>query len=578
VNTDTFLDHLRQGQFLSADQLALVVDRFGDVTSAGPLADFLLGEGLLTPFQVRHLLAGEWNRLVLGQYRLFDELGQGGMGKVFKARHVVMGRLVALKVLFPGLQADPEARALFDREIRAVTHLHHPNIVMAYDANEVNGERFLVMEYVEGKNLGQLLHERGPLPIRQACELMHQAALGLQYAHEKGMVHRDVKPANLLIPAQGGDTGVTRALVVPPEAGLRASPPLVKIADFGLARLLNPRGDTIQLQPGTFMGTPDYVSPEQCQDVHAVDIRSDLYSLGCTFYHALTGQPPYAGATLVEKLIQHAITPPPFAEQYRPDLPPALSALLRRLMAKDPEDRFQTPIELARALVPWCASGPANLPATPAYVPAEVAFPPPRPTRMVAPVEPMPRPAEEESPRPATEMILVQMVEQALRDRAEGDTAPNAVSTAELVEEKTEELSGDSVSTNDPGIDPVLCDHWQRWSELIAAFARGHGWGRWTEPSYRRLHEQVVLGCRQQASLGSADRRLFFQRLEEIVKPWISLDCLERTEAEILNSLVAHCRRVEPVFAVPRRWDLSWVVGLAAAVLGVAVLLFLRGR
>jgi serine/threonine-protein kinase len=312
------------------------------------IAHALVSAGLLTAFQARHLLAGRVRGFVLGRYRILEQVGQGGMGRVYKARHQALGRVVALKVLAPGLLAAGGTRELFERERRAVARLVHPNIVTAFNAGEQDGRHYLVLEYVDGPNLDQLVRRRGPLPVARACEFIRQAALGLQHAHEAGMVHRDVKPANLLLKPGG------------PGAGASG---VVKISDFGLARLHPPGraapGATATIAPeaDSVMGTPDYISPEQARCLHHVDICSDLYSLGCTFHYLLAGRPPFPGGTALEKLIRHSVDPPEPLGRLRPDLPQAVLAVVGRLMAKRPEDRFQTPAELAEALRPHAAAG-----------------------------------------------------------------------------------------------------------------------------------------------------------------------------------------------------------------------------
>ncbi|MGH7170287.1 MAG: serine/threonine-protein kinase, partial [Gemmataceae bacterium] len=340
-----FFDRLRQSRLLSESELQQAANRFRDEVSSQAIADALIEEGLLTPFQVRQVYAGDTRPLNLGQYRLLDELGRGGMGCVYKALHTIMGRVVAIKVIAPELVSDPIAVEWFRREVRASTRLNHPNIVMAYDANEAEGLHFLVMEYVHGVTLDALVKRNRPLPIADVCTLMRQAALGLQHAHEKGMVHRDIKPSNLLIPHPEGEQ--------PPEPLTGGTPvPLVKILDFGLARLQGKsKGDTIALRGETgVLGTPDYIAPEQSRDIHAADIRSDLYSLGCAFYFALAGRVPFPGENAMEKLLKHLMEQAEPLQKVRPDVPAAVAAIVRRLMAKEPADRYATPAELAQEL------------------------------------------------------------------------------------------------------------------------------------------------------------------------------------------------------------------------------------
>jgi serine/threonine protein kinase len=253
---------------------------------------------------------------------------------------------VALKVLAPHLLKTGRAQEMFQREVRAVARLMHPNIVTAYDANQIGDRHYLVLEYVDGPNLEQLVHAKGPLPVGQACEIIRQIALGLQYAYEQGMVHRDIKPANMLL--QRGPRG------------------LVKISDFGLARLLDQPAPveggvgSIVTRENTVMGTPDYLSPEQARNLHHADIRSDLYSLGCTFYFILTGRVPFPGGTTLEKLVRHTTQQPTPLEELRHDLPPSIRNLVRRLMAKKPEDRPQTPAEVAIEVAPFACGDPGT--------------------------------------------------------------------------------------------------------------------------------------------------------------------------------------------------------------------------
>src|SRR5262249_10044174 len=307
IDRHAFLANLRQSGLLSAEQLEAAIDRLPETDRARAVARAFVEQGLITKFQAEMLLAGRTSGFILGQYRILDQLGRGGMGRGFKAEHQTMNRIVALKVLAGQFVKTDKAQQMFQREVRAAARLVHPNIVTAYDANQLGDRYYLVMEYVDGPNLEELVRDQGPLPVGQACEFIRQAALGLQYAHELGMVHRDVKPANLLVTAKPGSPGAGAAVV--------------KILDFGLARLHaregdnEAGGDSIVTSQNTVMGTPDYMAPEQARNLHKVDIRSDLYSLGCAFYFLLTGQVPFPGGSTMEKLVRHTTEDATPAEQ-----------------------------------------------------------------------------------------------------------------------------------------------------------------------------------------------------------------------------------------------------------------------
>jgi WD40 repeat protein/tRNA A-37 threonylcarbamoyl transferase component Bud32 len=264
------------------------------------------------------------------RYRVVRLLGQGGMGSVYEAEQIAMQRRVALKVIRRADSASPATLERFRREVRAAARLSHPNIVTAYDAETAGELHFLVMEYAEGISLTWLVKERGPLPIDEACDYVRQAAQGLQHAHEKGLVHRDIKPDNLI----------------------RCSDGTVKILDFGLAALTAEGGGGLT-EANVVMGTPEYMAPEQAEDSHRTDIRADHYSLGCTLYYLLTGTPPYPAPTPLLKVLAHRDRPVPPLRRARPDAPPELAAVVGRLLAKTPEDRYQTPRELADALTPF---------------------------------------------------------------------------------------------------------------------------------------------------------------------------------------------------------------------------------
>jgi WD40 repeat protein len=267
------------------------------------------------------------------RYEVQEMLGMGGMGIVYKAKHLMMERTVALKVLHGRLTERPEAAERFRREVKAAAGLSHPNVVTAFDADRAGDRHFLVMEFVEGAPLSEYVRKHGQLPVAQACEFIRQAALGLQHAYERGLVHRDIKPQNLMLTPEGQ----------------------VKVLDFSLARFgTEPATAGSELtDPGTVMGSVDYLAPEQADNPHGADTRADIYSLGCTLYFLLTGSPPFPEGTIVQKLKAHALAEPPPLHRGRPEIPIDFEHVVRRMLAKSPADRFQTPADVVQALTPF---------------------------------------------------------------------------------------------------------------------------------------------------------------------------------------------------------------------------------
>jgi serine/threonine protein kinase len=276
------------------------------------------------------------------RYRIVRVLGQGGMGTVYLAEHRRMERLVALKVINRALLADADMLKRFFAEVKAASRLAHPNIVTAYDSDEAGTLYFLVTEYVEGISLAEYLKKIGPLPIRLACNLARQVAEGLQHAHQLGMVHRDVKPSNLMLTENGR----------------------VKILDFGLARLGTKAvpGEGLT-RTGTYMGTPDYMSPEQARDASRADARADIYSLGATLYCLLTGRPPFIEATALDVMMAHVMNLPEPLPRLRSEVPEGLSVVVARMLAKEPAQRYQTAAQVKQALTPFARTeGPSAPP------------------------------------------------------------------------------------------------------------------------------------------------------------------------------------------------------------------------
>jgi serine/threonine protein kinase len=328
-----FHNLLREHRLLEPEQLEEVGrDLERRYPEPRDLAKDLVQRGWMTPFQIQQISQKKVRDLVLGPYVLLDVLGEGGMGHVYRAKHRTLGRTVALKVIRKERLGSRQAVQRFEREARAAARLAHPHIVTVYDSGEIDGRYFLAMEYVEGVDLARLVKERGPLPAGPACAYVRQAALGLQHAHERGLIHRDIKPHNLLL-TRDGQT--------------------VKILDMGLARIAATDGEASELsltQEGTVMGTPEYLAPEQARNARGVDSRADIYSLGCTLYFLLTGRPPFRGESLTETLLLHQMEEATPVEHLAANTPPAVAGVVRKMMAKDPKDRYQTANAVAEAL------------------------------------------------------------------------------------------------------------------------------------------------------------------------------------------------------------------------------------
>jgi serine/threonine-protein kinase len=347
---DRFLAVIRRLRLLAPEQLDQVATDLGPhYDEPLPLAQFLVQSEWLTDYQCDALFDGRWDELTLGPYQILARLGEGGVSDVFKAWDTDKGRIVALKVLRQGLGSQSDALRQFKRELEAVTLLNHPNVIKTFDADQLGTMHYFAMEYVEGIDLQRFVAKRGRLPVEMACDYVRQVALGLQHAHQHGLVHRDIKPANLLL-VNG----------MPPLAigTARRPDPQIKILDWGLARVMHgpgeSNGSTGDLEKGLLIGTADYIAPEQASDPGLVDTRADLYSLGCTFYFLLTGQPPFPGTSLMQKLLQHREAQPPEIRQVRPDVPLEVEHILGRLLAKAPESRIQIPLLLVAALRGLC--------------------------------------------------------------------------------------------------------------------------------------------------------------------------------------------------------------------------------
>ena len=353
ISLDQFVHDLIDCGLLSEQELSGFQDTFPPEArprDAKALALELIRDEKLTKHQAATILEGNATSLLFGEYVILKKLGEGGMGQVFKAVHRRMERLAAIKVLSAKSLDSPDAVKRFRQEVKIAAKLNHHNIVATYDASEQSGTHYLAMEYVDGRDLATLVKRGGPLSVAQAVGYVIQAAKGLEYAHSKGVVHRDIKPGNLLLDSEG----------------------TIKILDMGLARI-NER-DNLPLDAtlaerltkrGQMLGTVDYMSPEQAEDTRSADQRSDVYSLGCTLYRLLTAKPVYAGTTAVMKLMAHCEAQIPSLKRSLPEVPERLNQVCLKMLAKSPEERYQSMTEVIADLEACLGSEESTVRRTP---------------------------------------------------------------------------------------------------------------------------------------------------------------------------------------------------------------------
>jgi serine/threonine protein kinase len=415
-SVESLCNGLARSRLLPADEVRKLhrawVEEAGP--RAGDTAEFsrwLVARRYVTEYQIGVIQRGHGDNLLLDQYTLLERVGKGRMAGVYKAVHR-LGPTVAIKILPPSKAKDPQILARFRREARLALALKHPNVVRTFEVGEVNGLHFLVMEYLEGETLDEVLRRRGKMPPAEAVRLVYQALLGLQHIHDQGLVHRDLKPGNLmLVPLPGAEGAEDRR---------STKNRLVKVLDIGTGRALfaddvGEDGKPFELtNDGDILGTPDYMAPEQAKDAHTSDIRADVYSLGCVLYHCLAGQPPFPDANLVKKMIRHATESPAPLRGFNPEVPDGLQQIVDWMLAKDPAKRYPTPERAAQALQVFLAAGAESTdtgqlnPQMRAYLqfletrdggtPAAPATPPPRPAAV-----PTQRPTARPAPAPVPE-------------------------------------------------------------------------------------------------------------------------------------------------------------------------------
>ena len=449
ATADSLIDALRgSGLFHPAavEVLARELAPFGDDTQAA--LRHLVARDLVPLYQLRKVIHGKTADLFVGPFVVLDKLGEGGMGKVFKARDGRTGRVAALKVIRPHLLSNPVIRGRYEREVTTALSLRHPNVAAAFEAGEVGGKVYLALEFVDGIDLSRLIRTYGVLPVPEACEYLRQAALGLGHAHASGLVHRDIKPGNIVVAGERHH----------PEA---TEPAVVKLLDMGLVRVVGldeegPPGADLT-RAGAVVGTPDYMAPEQAKNSRLVDHRADLYALGGAFYFLLTGKPPFPGGSPIEKILRHQLDPPPPLQAIRPDVPDGLARLVARLLAKNPDDRPASAGEVAAALEPLARFTPGSAAVRmtvpmPALSPGDKAE-----TGSVAT-------ADTVSPSsPGSGIVLPRRIVAAPDPKPAGPPTP---ATPMLVEVAVEEPGAD-------GDEPVTGGGWSLW--LVAAVAGAAG-------------------------------------------------------------------------------------------------------
>jgi eukaryotic-like serine/threonine-protein kinase len=355
-----------RSKLLSADDLTAALRALKasgtDATDIDAARRLLVAGKHLTEYQAALLLRGHSEGFFLGPYKILELIAKGRMAGVYKAVHET-GQMVAIKVLPASKARDPEILARFKREGRLLTQLDHPNIVRAFQVGEADGRHYLVLEYLDGETLEDTLERRKKLPVAEAIRIIHQTMAGLQHLHERKMIHRDLKPANLMLvgpPAKKGEESPDRT---------------IKILDIGLGKAVFEEASAAPIEPnkitadGTLIGTPDYLAPEQARSAKNVDIRADIYTLGCVLFHALTGQPPFPDKSVLNQVMRHANEPPRPLSDFFSEVPGGLQDVMNKLMAKDPAKRYATPHQAAQALSAFLRNTPATRPA-PAPLPA----------------------------------------------------------------------------------------------------------------------------------------------------------------------------------------------------------------
>lgn len=339
ATADKLIDLVRKSELVTSKKLDSFLESLRERAGRMPsdqkeLSKLMVEEELVTQWQADKLLAGKHRGFHLGKYMLLGAIGKGGMSHVYLAEHILMKRRVAIKVLPKQRVKDKSYLSRFQLEARAAARLDDPNIVRVFDIDNEGDTHYIVMEYVEGQDLHQLVGKEGAIAYNKAVDYIAQVAGGLEHAHQMGLVHRDIKPANCL---------------------LLKSNQVVKLLDMGLAKLTDDETSLTLANDENVLGTADYLAPEQALNSHSADARADIYSLGCTLYFLIAGRPPFPEGTISERLLKHQVEEPESLLKLRPDCPLSLVDICRRMMSKKPENRPQTAGEIATMLHAWLA-------------------------------------------------------------------------------------------------------------------------------------------------------------------------------------------------------------------------------
>jgi serine/threonine protein kinase len=525
LTLEQFETNLRESELLGHSQLDSIRTEIDGGLYADPttLAASLLSRGVLTAWQCEKLLAGIDRGFILGKYKLQRLIANSDMSSVYEAEHLLLHRRVALKILSKELAGDGSFLERFYREAQAVASLDHPNIMRGFDVGQEGDYHYLVMEFIEGTSLQGLVEVGGPLPFDQAAELIRQAALGLGHAHQAGLIHRDIKPANLLLDLEG----------------------TVKILDLGLVRSLSHEEDgqagLTRIHDERVLGTVDYLSPEQAIDSHDVDIRTDIYSLGCTLYFLLVGSPPFSKGTLAERLLAHQTQTAPPISISRPDVPEGLARIVERMLAKKPEERFQNPAEVSTALNDWLL----GLRRDSSSIINHEGAPHVRPSRGKERREGL------RLPRPATQHAKVAV--KVVSPRA--SLTPSAASNLNSwISDDPKIVPRDFGPTNRP-----LLECWERWVIVMQALSSpGITRPRIDETTYRRIYYELRQAYR--ASFADADEstRRILRKIEDLTSPWPTLRSLiSILRGEMKHDILMQATEIDLLFQRRSRHNLS---------------------